>query len=156
MDAHIDVAAMNAGAPHTSDDVMVDDGTGTVTAFLVDDFRRVRVEDSAVGEFQLGRHQRRAAPQCVEKQGLRPSFTFGGAAQPRCPTRAARPRWPRRSTWFRTSNKKKVRLYQVAGSDAVLTHAVEKTHAAAELLNPKSVFVVVDCARHRVFVWVCR
>ena len=54
MDAHIDVAAMNAGAPHTSDDVMVDDGTGTVTAFLVDDFRCVRIEDNAVGEFDSG------------------------------------------------------------------------------------------------------
>ena len=45
---------MFAGAPHTSDDVMVDDGTGTVTVFLVDDFRRVRVEDSAIGEFDSG------------------------------------------------------------------------------------------------------
>ena len=54
MDARIDVAAMHAGAPHTSDDVMVDDGTGTVTVFLVDDFLRVRVEDLAVGEFDSG------------------------------------------------------------------------------------------------------
>ena len=51
MDAHIDVAAMFAGVPHTSDDVMVDNSTGTITVFPVDDFRRVRVEDSAVGEF---------------------------------------------------------------------------------------------------------
>ena len=34
------------------------------------------------------------------------------------------------------------------------THATEKTHAAIELLNPNSVFVVVDCARKRGFVWV--
>ena len=54
MDARIDVAAMYAGAQHTSDDVMVDDGTGTVTVFLVDDFRRVRVEDSAVSKFDSG------------------------------------------------------------------------------------------------------
>ena len=54
MDAHIDVAAMYAGALHTSDDVMVNDGTVTVTAFLVHDFRRVRVEDSAVDEFDSG------------------------------------------------------------------------------------------------------
>ena len=44
----------------------------------------------------------------------------------------------------------------MAGSDAVHTHAVEKTLADAELLNPNSAFVVVDCARHRGFVWVCR
>ena len=54
MHARIDVAAMNAGAPHTSDDVMVDNGTGTVTALLVDDFWRVRVEDNTVGEFDSG------------------------------------------------------------------------------------------------------
>ena len=40
MDARIDVAAMYAGVPHTSDDVMVDNSTGTITVFLVDDFRR--------------------------------------------------------------------------------------------------------------------
>ena len=34
------MAAMFAGVPHTSDDVMVDDGTGTAMVFLVDDFRR--------------------------------------------------------------------------------------------------------------------
>ena len=49
MDARIDVAAMFAGAPHPSDD-----GTGTVTAFLVVDFRRVRVEDNAISEFDSG------------------------------------------------------------------------------------------------------
>ena len=45
---------MNAGALHTSDDVVVNDGTGTVTVFVFNDFRRVFVKDSAVGEFQLG------------------------------------------------------------------------------------------------------
>ena len=50
MDARIDVAAMNAGAPHTSDDVMADNGTGTVTVFLVDNFRRVRIEDRDMAE----------------------------------------------------------------------------------------------------------
>ena len=54
MDARIDVASMFSVAQHTSDDVMVDDGTVTVTAFLVHDFRRVRVEDNAISEFDSG------------------------------------------------------------------------------------------------------
>ena len=52
MDARIDVAAMFAGAQHTSDDVMVDNGTGTVTAFVVEDFRRVHREQHS-GQVRL-------------------------------------------------------------------------------------------------------
>ena len=61
-------------------------------------------------------------------------------------------RAPQQSHSKQTRSRKKVRLCQVAGSDAVHTHAVEKTHTVAVSLNPSSVFVVVDCVRHRRFV----
>ena len=208
MDARIDVAAMYAGTPRTSDDVMVDDGTGTVTVFLVDEFRRVRVEDSAVGEFYSGDScvvlyryvwknkdcyliyfwQGRAAT--VLNKGSSAALTMELDDKLKATIEAAlskeirvvqgkEPRHfltvfadrfivhdgrdPRATATTAAANaqqeskqQKKVRLYQVAGSDAVHTHAVEKTLAAAESLNPSSVFVVVDCARQRGFVWVGR
>ena len=53
-EAHVNIAAMYGGHPRRSEDVMVDDGTGRTTVYLVEEFRRVRLEDSAVGEFYSG------------------------------------------------------------------------------------------------------
>ena len=183
MDACIDVAAMNAGVPHTNDDVMADDGTGTVTEFLVDDFRRVRVEDSAVSKFDSGESnavlwrnvwmnkdcalicfwQDRAAtvPNKGSSATLAKDICVVQNKEPRHFLAVFADRFivhdgrdPRATAVAQQANKeqKKERLCQVAGSNAVHAHAVEKTHADAELLNPNSVFVVVDCARKRGFV----
>ena len=184
MDAHIDVAAMHAGVPHTSDDVMADNGTGTV--FLVDDFRRVCVEDSAVDEFDSGDSnavlcrnvwknkdcalihfwQGRAAtvPNKGSSAALTKEICVVHDKEPRHFLAVFADRFivhdgrdPRATAVAQQANKEQEKegLFQVAGSDAVHTHAVEKMHAAAELLNPNSVFVVVDCVRHRGFVCGC-
>ena len=210
-EARINIAAMYAGHPRHSEDVMVDDGTGRTTVFLVEEFRRVRLEDSAVGEFYSGDSyvvlyryvwknkdcyliyfwQGRAATvlnkgssaaltmelddrlkgtieAALSKevrvvQGKEPRhfltvfagrFIVHDGRDPRSSSQQqAQAQAQAQQAQQAQQEKKPTRLYQVAGSDEVNTHAVEKTAAVAEALSSSSVFLVVDGAHGRGYTW---
>lgn len=198
-EARVNIAAMYAGHPRHAGDVMVDDGTGRTTVYLVEEFRRVRLEDSAVGEFYSGDSyvvlyryvwknkdcyliyfwQGRAAT--VLNKGSSAALTMELDDRLKSTIEAAlskevrvvqgkEPRHfltvfagrfivhdgrdPRSSSGSQQQEQQqRTRLYQVAGSDEVSTHAVEKSTATAEALSSSSVFLVVDGAHQRGYTW---
>ena len=121
MDARIDVAAMFAGVPHTSDDVMVDNSTGTITVFLVDDFRRACASRTAPWmSFNSGDSNAVLRRNVWMNKDCAPIHFWRGRAATVL-NKGSSAALAKEIHVVQDKKKKKVKLCQVAGSDAVHT-----------------------------------
>jgi len=204
MEQKVNVPLMYSGRPRATEDVMVDDGTGSITVYLVEEFHRIRLEDSAVGEFYSGDSyvvlyryvwknkdcyliyfwQGRSAT--VLNKGTSAALTAELDDKLKATIEAALskevrvvqgkeprhfltifsgkfivhdgrdPRTTNSSSSGNDNNKAKTRMYHISGTDAVDTHAVEKSVAISENLSSSGVFWIIDTANKRGFTWIGR